>query len=74
MLAIVEALKICCAYTEGSKYLVTIYTDHKNLTYFTTSKTFNRRQLRWWNEMGGLDFKIIYQPGTTMGKPDALSR
>jgi hypothetical protein len=74
MLAIVEALKIWRPYTEGSSHLVTIYTDHKNLVYFTTSKTFNRRQTRWWKEIGAFNFKIIYRPGTTMGKPDALSR
>lgn len=74
MLAIVEALRVWRAYTEGSRHQITIYTDHKNLIYFITSKTFTRRQTRWWRDIGGLDFKIIYRAGTTMGKPDALSR
>lgn len=39
MLAIVEALRVWRAYTEGSRHQITIYTDHKNLIYFITSKT-----------------------------------
>jgi hypothetical protein len=74
MLAIVEAFRIWRPYTEGSKHQVTIYTDHKNLIYFTTSNVYNRRQRRWHLDLSAFDFKIIYRPGKTMGKPDALSR
>jgi hypothetical protein len=69
-----DALKVWRAYMEGSRHQITIYTDHTNLIYFVTSKTFTRRQTRWWHDIGSLDFKIIYRAGTTMGKPDALSR
>ena len=73
MLAIVEAFKHWRAYLEGIKN-ITVYTDHKNLEYFTTSKVLNRRQARWAELLANFDFKIMYRPGDKMGKPDALTR
>lgn len=73
MLAIVEAFKHWRAYLEGSPN-ITVYTDHKNLEYFTTSKVLNRRQARWAELLAQYDFKIVYRPGSKMGKPDALTR
>jgi hypothetical protein len=46
LLAIVEALREWRVYLEGPKYPVQIYTDHKNLLYWTTTKQLNRRQVR----------------------------
>jgi transposase InsO family protein len=74
MLAIVSAFKEWRRYLEGAEHMVTVFTDHKNLEYFTTSKVLNRRQARWAQELAGYDFKIIYRPGTSNGKSDALSR
>ena len=51
-----------------------MYTDHKNLEYFTTTKVLNRRQARWVQELAGYDFKIVFRPGTQNGKPYAQSR
>src|SRR5207237_1226490 len=45
-----------------------------NLEYFTTTKVLNRRQAWWAMELAGYDFKIFYRPGSSNGKPDALSR
>ncbi|KAK4685054.1 putative transposase, partial [Tremellales sp. Uapishka_1] len=73
MLAIVEAFKIWRPYLEGAQG-VSVFTDHKNLEYFTTSKVLNRRQARWGEILAHFDFKITFRPGTSMGKPDALSR
>ena len=73
MLAIVWAFKEWRAYLEGSKE-ITVYTDHKNLEYFTTSKVLNRRQARWGEVLAHYDFKIIYRSGAQMGKADALTR
>ena len=53
---------------------VLVYTDHKNLEYFTTTKVLNRRQARWADYLSLFDFKIIYRPGRENGKADALSR
>jgi len=38
-----------------------IYTDHKNLIFFIITKQFNRRQIRWFEELFKYDFKIIYR-------------
>lgn len=73
LLAIVEALGHWRTYAEGCSDL-TIFTDHKNLTYFTTTKQLNRRQVRWAELLGQYKFKIVYTPGKDNGRADALSR
>ena len=51
-----------------------VKTDHKNLTYFTTSKVLSRRQARWSEELSQYNFRIEHQKGTDNGQADALSR
>jgi RNase H-like domain found in reverse transcriptase/Integrase zinc binding domain/Chromo (CHRromatin Organisation MOdifier) domain/Integrase core domain len=74
MLAIIVAVKEWRAYLEGASHPFVVCSDHRNLEYFTTTKVLNRRQSRWAELLANYDFKIIYRPGTTMGKPDAMSR
>jgi len=38
-----------------------------------TAKKLNRRQARWSLYLARFDFKLVYRPGRSMGKPDALS-
>ena len=38
LLVVVEALREWRVYLEGTKYSVQIYTDHKNLLYWTSTK------------------------------------
>ena len=59
---------------EGSKYQVQIYTDHKNLVYFTTTKELNRRQVRWAETLATYNFRISYVKGSENARADALSR
>ena len=73
LLAIVAALETWRVYAEGSPDL-TIFTDHKNLLHFTTTKKLNRRQVRWSELLGQYKFKIQYTPGKDNRKADALSR
>ena len=73
LMAIVDAMRHWRIYAESCSEL-TIYTDHKNLTFFTTSKVLNRRQVRWSEELGQYKFKIVYTPGKDNGRADALSR
>lgn len=73
LLAIVASLKHWRVYAESSSEL-DIYTDHKNLLNFTTTKTLNRRQVRWAEELGQYKFRIHYTPGKENGRADALSR
>jgi hypothetical protein len=54
--------------------MVQVFTDHKNLEYFMTTKVLNRRQALWAQELASMDFKILYRKGTSNGKPDVLSR
>lgn len=74
MLAIVAGFKQWRRYLEGASHPIEVFTDHKNLEYFATSRTLNRRQARWAQELAAYDFKIIYRAGSKNGKPDALSR
>jgi RNase H-like domain found in reverse transcriptase len=38
LLAIVEAFREWRVYLEGAAHRIQVYTDHKNLLYFTTTK------------------------------------
>jgi ribonuclease HI len=73
LMAIVDALEHWRIYTQSCSEL-TIYTDHKNLVQFTTTKTLNRQQVRWSELLGQYKFKILYTPGKDNGRADALSR
>ena len=73
LLAIVSAMQHWRIYCEGAPKL-TIYTDHKNLLYFTTTKVLNSRQTRWSELLGQYKFEIKYTPGKDNARADALSR
>ena len=74
MLAIVETMDHYRHYFEGLGQTTTIFSDHRNLLWFTETKVYNRRQARWAEKMSRFDFKIVFRPGKQGGKPDALSR
>ena len=60
LLAIVNAFKQWRVYLKGPKHEVQVYSDHKNLLYFTTMKVLNRRQVRWSEELSQYNFRIHY--------------
>jgi len=74
LLAIVDAFRQWKVYLEGSKHTVTVFTDHKNLIYFTTTKELNRRQVRWYEDLATFNFRIQYRKGSENDRADALSR
>lgn len=74
LLAIVDAFRQWKVYLEGPKHTVAVFTDHKNLIYFTTTKELNRRQLRWYEEPATFNFRIQYRKGSENDRADALSR
>jgi RNase H-like domain found in reverse transcriptase/Reverse transcriptase (RNA-dependent DNA polymerase)/Chromo (CHRromatin Organisation MOdifier) domain/Integrase zinc binding domain/Integrase core domain/Aspartyl protease len=74
LLAIVDAMKHWKHYLEGAKHEIIVYSDHKNLTTFTTTKELNRRQLRWSEELASYRFRIMYRKGKENANADALSR
>jgi len=53
---------------------ILVYTDHKNLKYFNTTKTLNRRQHRWAEFLQPFNFNVIYREGRLNEKANALSR
>ena len=61
-------------YLARAQHRIQVLTDHKNLIYFTTSRTLNRRQARWSSFLADYDFEILFQPRVQHGKVDALSR
>ena len=74
LLAIVNAFQEWRAYTEGAPDKITVYSDHRNLVYFSTSQVLSRRQARWSELLSSFDYEILHRPGTMMGKADALTR
>jgi len=74
LLAIVVAMEQWRVYLKGSTYLVQVWTDHKNLIYFTTTKVLNRRQVRWAETLASYNFVISYRKGLENARADALSR
>jgi transposase InsO family protein len=74
MLAIVKSLKEWRAELEGSAHRIRIYTDHKALEYFMTSKQLTARQARWAEALAEYHFLIAYQSGKANSKADALTR
>jgi hypothetical protein len=74
MLVIMWALYEWRHYLQGSQLKFEIWTNHKNLEYFTTTKKLNRRQARWSLELSKYDFTLIQKPGKQHAKTDTLLR
>jgi hypothetical protein len=53
---------------------VTVYSDHRALEYFMTTRVLNRRQARWSEFLSEFQFKIEYRPGRQGANPDSLTR
>ena len=64
LLAIVNTFQEWRPYLEGAKYTVDVYSDHKNLAYFTTTKKLNQQQVRWAELLASYNFQILYWKGT----------
>jgi hypothetical protein len=74
MLAIVVAFKEWEHMLKSVAGEITVYTDHKNLEYFATTKVLTRRQARWVEHLAEFNFKVVYRPGDNNTKADVLSR
>ena len=53
---------------------ITVFSDHKNLEYFNSTKVLNRRPHRWAEFLQPFRFKVVYQEGRLNEKADTLSR
>jgi hypothetical protein len=75
MLAIVKALREWRAELEGlQEALFIIYSDHRALVYFMTTKELTSRQARWAELLSRYNFKLMYCVGKANARADALSR
>ena len=64
LLGIIQALKEWRHYLQGSGQMTTVFSNHKNLTYFRTAQKLNDRQARWSLYLSEFDIKLIHLPGT----------
>jgi hypothetical protein len=74
MLAIVRSLSQWRAELQGAQSRIKIYTDHKALEYFMSTKQLTSRQAHWAEILSQFFFTIIYTPGKTNQKADSLTR
>ena len=74
LLAIFQAFKTWRHYLESPHHTVDVITDHKNLEYFSTTKTLTRRQARWSEFLSAFNMVIRFRPGKLGEKPDSLTR
>ena len=61
-------------YLEGAAHPIEVFSDHRNLKYFSQARTTSRRHARWAATLAAYDYVIVYRKGANNGKPDALSR
>jgi hypothetical protein len=74
MLTIVKSLAEWQPELYGSVACVKIYTDHKALEYFMTTKQLNSHQARWAEMLTEYYFLIMYQSRKQNSKADALTQ
>ncbi|POS82116.1 hypothetical protein EPUL_006419, partial [Erysiphe pulchra] len=74
MLAIVRSLSNWRAELQGTPNKIKIFTDHKALEYFMTTKNLTARQARWSELLSQFFFYIAYRPGKKNVAADALTR
>ena len=74
MLAIVVGFKEWEYMLKSCQQEVVVYTDHKTLEYFATTKVLSRRQARWAEFLSEFWYTVVYRPGRFNKKADILSR
>src|SRR6266536_431634 len=74
ILAIVKSLEEWRPELQRKQDRFEIYTDHKSLEYFMTTKQLTARQARWAEALSEYYFIITYRPGKDNVQADALTR
>ena len=74
LLAIVRSLAEWRPELQSTHQKIRIYTDHKALEYFMTTKQLTARQARWAEALAEYHFTMMYRSGAENGKADALTR
>jgi hypothetical protein len=74
MLTIVKLFANWCVELISTLYQICVYTDHKALEYFISTKSLNAYQARWAELLADYHFLIVYRPGKQNPLADALTR
>ena len=74
LLAIFACFKEWRHFLQGGHHPVTVLSDHKNLSYFMSTKHLTRRQARWSLFFNEFNFTLTHRPGSRSGKVDFVSR
>lgn len=74
LLAIFRSFKHYRPEILGAQKSVHVYTDHRALEYFMTTKDLSARQARWAEFFADFHFTIMYRAGVTNTLADTLSR
>ena len=74
ILAIVKSFQQWRANLARTNSVVRVWTDHKALEYFMTTKQLNQRQARWAKALAKFYFTIAYRSGKQNKKADTLTR
>ncbi len=74
LLAIVNSFKQWKVYLKEFRHQIQVYTDYKNLLYFTIMKVLNWRQIKWSKELSSYNFQIQYWKKSENLKINVLSR
>jgi len=56
---VVDTFKHWRHYCDGATHHIQVFSDHQNLEYFTTTKVLNQWQVRWAQELAGIDFNLL---------------
>ena len=74
LLSVIRRLEEWRHILEGAKHMIEVLNDHRNLTYFRTAQTLNRRQAQWSLYLSQFDYSLTHRAGKHSAKPNALSR
>ena len=72
--AIVEAFRRWRPELTSVTSKIRIYTDHRSLEYFMSTKALTARQVRWMELLSDFNFQIMFTSGKSNQKADILTR
>src|SRR5882672_5029821 len=73
LLSIIQGLEEWRHILEGTKHMIEILYDDRNLMYFQESQNLNHQQACWSLFLSRFDFSLIHRPGQHSTKLDTLS-
>ena len=74
LLTIIRCLEHWRPELKATELPIEIFTDHKALEHFMSSKELTRHQVHWAEKLSEYNFKIMYQTGAKNVRADALTR